>query len=123
MSMNRRQFFGMTLAAVAAAGLPAIVLPERKIFLPPAGGWFSHGLRMREVRAYSISTDELLVRYDVIVGTEQFGVDMRGVPEHLGDSHREIARQMLVDIIEHDGLTRERFRVPALPVGMDARYV
>lgn len=39
--MNRRQFFGMTAAAVAAAGLPALVLPERTIFLPPRTGWLS----------------------------------------------------------------------------------
>jgi hypothetical protein len=38
--MNRRQFFGMTVAAIAAANLPAFVLPERTIFLPPVGGWW-----------------------------------------------------------------------------------
>jgi hypothetical protein len=37
--VNRRQFFGMTAAAVAAAGLPAFVLPRKTIFLPPKGGW------------------------------------------------------------------------------------
>lgn len=37
--MNRRQFFGMTAAAVAAAGLPLCLLPERKIFLPPRQKW------------------------------------------------------------------------------------
>lgn len=60
--MNRRQFFGMTALAVAAAGLPAIVLPDRKIFLPPRGGW---GFSMREVEQYLINTDSMAMRWDV----------------------------------------------------------
>ena|SRR6185437_16836595 len=62
--MNRRQFFGMSAAAVALAGLPAIVLPERKIFLPPRGGWFP-AYRMREVEQYLINNDSLAMRWDM----------------------------------------------------------
>jgi hypothetical protein len=65
--MNRRKFFGMTIAAVAAAGLPALVLPERTIFLPPRAGWFPEALRMREVQQYLINTDTLATRWDVLV--------------------------------------------------------
>lgn len=65
--MNRRQFFGMTAAAVAAAGLPALVLPERTIFLPPRTGWFPEKLRMREIQQYLINNDSLATRWDVLV--------------------------------------------------------
>lgn len=65
--MNRRHFFGMTLAAVTAAGLPTLVLPERSIFLPPRTGWFPEKLRMREVQQYLINTDTFATRWDVLV--------------------------------------------------------
>lgn len=65
--MNRRQFFGMSAVAVAAAGLPALVLPERSIFLPPRTGWFPEKLRMREVQQYLINTDSLATRWDVLI--------------------------------------------------------
>lgn len=65
--MNRRHFFGMTLAAVAAAGLSPLVLPERTIFLPPRTGWFPEKLRMREVQQYLINTDTLATRWDVLI--------------------------------------------------------
>lgn len=62
--MNRRQFFGMTAAAVASAGLPALVLPDKTIFLPPRGGWWAPHLRLREVEQYTINDDALWLRYD-----------------------------------------------------------
>ena len=64
--MNRRQFFGMTVAAVAAAGLPALVLPEKKLFLPPRDGWFQTPMRMREIRMYCINDDSLPTRFDAV---------------------------------------------------------
>lgn len=54
----------MTAAAVAAAGLPALVLPEKTIFLPPRGGWWAPQLRLREVEQYTINDDALWLRYD-----------------------------------------------------------
>lgn len=62
--MNRRQFFGMTVAAVVAAGLPLSVLPEKTIFLPPRGGLWTP-LRIREVEQYIINNDSLAMRWDV----------------------------------------------------------
>lgn len=64
--MNRRHFFGMTLAAVAAAGLPALVLPDRSIFLPPRLGWFRAPLHYREIRQYLINQDATPTRFDVL---------------------------------------------------------
>jgi hypothetical protein len=62
--MNRRQFFGMTAAAVIAAGLPLSVLPERTIFLPPRGGlWLPP--RMRQIEQYLINDDSLRMRWDM----------------------------------------------------------
>lgn len=62
--MNRRQFFGMTAAAVIAAGLPLSVLPERTIFLPPCGGlWLPP--RMRQIEQYLINDDSLQMRWDM----------------------------------------------------------
>lgn len=61
--MNRRQFFGMTAAAVVAAGLPLSVLPERTIFLPPHGGvWLP---RMRQIEQYLINIDAYRMRWDM----------------------------------------------------------
>lgn len=62
--MNRRRFFGMSVAAVLAAGLPLSVLPERKLFLAPAGGFWT-GLPMRESAQYVINQDACLGRFDV----------------------------------------------------------
>lgn len=63
--MNRRKFFGLTAATVTALGLPEIVLPERKIFLPPTQGWYP-SLRMREVCAYMIKVDEYVIIHDAV---------------------------------------------------------
>ena len=62
--MNRRKFFGMTVAALTAAGLPLTLLPEKKIFLPPRGGLWTP-LQIREVEQYLINNDSLCMRWDV----------------------------------------------------------
>ena len=59
--MNRRHFFGMTLAGVVAAGLPEILLPEKSIFLPPRGGW--QNWTMREIDHYRIINDVELTQW------------------------------------------------------------
>lgn len=67
--MNRRQFFGMTAAAVAAAGLSPLLLPEKIIFLPPRWGWKPSQLGsgyMRQVSQYMINRDEFCWRYDAL---------------------------------------------------------
>lgn len=70
--MNRRHFFGMTAGALALAGLPAFLLPERTIFLPPSGGWVP-GIRMRWVEQYVITDDSIPIRFDAL------GMDASGV--------------------------------------------
>jgi hypothetical protein len=37
--MNRRQLLGLLVAAPVALIVPELIVPERKIFLPPVGGW------------------------------------------------------------------------------------
>jgi hypothetical protein len=61
--MNRRRFFGMSVAALTAAGLPLSLLPEREIFLPPRSGW-PPNFTLREVEQWTINDDTLWVRYD-----------------------------------------------------------
>lgn len=62
--MNRRKFFGMTIAALTAAGLPITLLPDKKIFLPPRSGFWTP-LMIREVEQYLINNDSLCMRWDV----------------------------------------------------------
>lgn len=62
--MNRRQFFGMSALAVAAAGLSPLVLPDKTIFLPPRSGWWTPKMILREVEQWTINDDTLWVRYD-----------------------------------------------------------
>ncbi len=106
--MNRRQFFGMTAAAVAAAGLPALVLPERTTFLPPRLGWFQPPMRMREVQQYFINEDALAMRWDMAWITalgeyEQHYYALstprpwtEGIPEELRTLVREDVRAELI---------------------------
>ena len=63
-AVNRRQFFGMNAAALAAAGLPLALLPEKTIFLPPRSGWWAPKLALREVEQWTINDDTLWIRYD-----------------------------------------------------------
>lgn len=63
--MNRRHFFGMTVAAVVAAGLSPLVLPDRTVFLPPRGGWLQKPWQIREVEQYLINNDSLAMRWDI----------------------------------------------------------
>lgn len=71
--MNRRRFFGMSIAALTAIGLPAWLLPERSIFLPPACGWYPSDLRMRETIQYSAIDDKLFIRHDALFRNNALG--------------------------------------------------
>ena len=77
----------MTATAIALAGLPAFVLADKTIFLPPRFGWKPSEIGtgyMREISHYLINRDETLYRYDAI-GRDIWGVEhqfqVRGV-EH-----------------------------------------
>jgi hypothetical protein len=136
--MNRRKFFGMTLAGLAAAGLPAILMPEKTLFLPPKYGWKPHligDFQMREVCQYLINLDELLSwRYDAIGrdiwGTDhQLYVDMRhDVPV---EQRLELARTVIGNQFERDGLaalkigesTRFKLELPRTSLVRPGRYV
>ena len=127
--MNRRQFFGMSALAVAAAGFPAIVLPERTIFLPPQHGWqpsaLGHGY-MREVEQYIISTDEMRYRYDVI-GRDIWGKEYQFHVETKRPDP-EIAALVITNRFRHDGLiaippNKARDFKLELPPTIYARYI
>lgn len=128
--MNRRKFFGMTFAGVAAAGLPAIVLPERTHFLAPQFGWKPSELGqgyMRELSQYLINIDEFRYRYDAI-GRDIWGKEHQF---HVQCAHPmpDVASKVITDRFRHDGLiaipphkSRE-FRL-ILPRGLPvARYI
>lgn len=110
--MNRRHFFGMTAAAVIAAGLPLSVLPDRTIFLPPTGGiWLP---KMRQIEQYLINDDSLLMRWDMAWITKEGKTEQAYLLEEPGmtgleaismsaadskrmkDFHREFARGCLM---------------------------
>ena len=122
--MNRRKFFGLSAATVAALGLPEIVLPERKIFLPPRSGWYSD-LRMREIEQYVIHEDALIVRYDmawVLNGKyTQYHVDMVRQADEFLPIQREAARDQFRQIMDRDGLHHAKTVRLALPTGLGHR--
>lgn len=72
METSRRGFFKFLGGAAVAAALapPLIETVNRTIFLPPSGGWFQAPLKMREVMQYSINSDAVPVRYDMLYETE-----------------------------------------------------
>lgn len=136
--MNRRQFFGMSAAAVALAGLPAIVLAERKFFLPPRGGWIERGLVMREIQQYLINDDSMPMRYDSAWMKDghlaQFHVDFDSIPfsmsMHLAEYNRILeqyraeARERLTQIQRAHGLDGCHSLLLPLPrTALGARYV
>jgi hypothetical protein len=126
----------MTATALAAAGLPLALLPEKRIFLPPAQGWFQSPLRMREVRQYFINNDTYPFRYDVAWGGQQWHVDF---PEPypialeiadpkafaaLLEEQRKIARLTFEQIRRQHGFTNDMCRELPLPRGVEwARHV
>lgn len=58
--MNRRQFFGMTAAALAGYGLSELLLPRRTLFLPPAEGWVTNDYaHVRYAKQYTILNDSI----------------------------------------------------------------
>lgn len=95
----------MSAAAVALAGLPAIVLPERTIFFSPRGGWNQAQLidgYMREVSQYVINRDALLYRYDAI-GRDIWGKEYQYYVE-AKEPAIEQARLVIANMFQHEGL-------------------
>jgi hypothetical protein len=134
MSMNRRKFFGMTAAALTAAGLPLSLLPEKTIFLPPRQGW-PPNFTLREVEQWTINDDTLWVRYDAawqsllgehvqahcdfpITGLDELSLTEVGMTE-LRAGFAEQARGALAQFKPFAGRPVEL----ALPRAMKGRYV
>lgn len=125
--LNRRQFFGMSAAAVALAGLPSIVLPDRSIFLPPRRGWFQQ-IRMREIQQYCINTDSFPLRWDVAWeyvpsggGQFYFILDslpypgVKAVPADQLEYFRDMARDHFKKIYEREQLWNSKQITLQLP--------
>ena len=127
--MNRRQFFGMTAAAVAAAGLPALVLPERTLFLPPKFGWKPSQLGagyMRAVEQYVINFDEMHYRYDAI-GRDIWGKEYQFHVDTTRPS-ADLASRIIAERFKDDGLiaippsAARQFQL-RIPAGVVGRYI
>jgi hypothetical protein len=105
--MNRRKFFGMTVAALTAAGLPLTLLAEKSIFLPPSCGWYPSDLRMREVIQYSVIDDKLFIQHDALFrehGGRLINLEQIQVVHHLPcdeDNERALWAQNSVTSIRH----------------------
>lgn len=105
MNISRRKFFGMTAVAVAAAGFPQFVLPEKTIFLPPRFGWNPSALGkgyLRETEQYIINFDEMWWRYDAI-GRDIWGKDHQFHVDAKVPSLDQ-ARMLITDKFRADGL-------------------
>lgn len=124
--MNRRQFFGMTAAALASAGLPLTLLPEKSIFLPPINGWPQTPFVMREVRQYLINNDTMPMRYEIAWGVNQWHVDFPEIQwslqltnpklfHELLENQRSIARQTFERIRRQNGYSNAELRQLPLP--------
>ena len=125
--MNRRKFFALASTVPIAAVL--IENPfEKRIFLPPRGGWFAHEIRMREVLQYLINLDAFILRHDVAWidrngEKQQYHVDQpwdRHTIETLSfgnprEHARELARLAFQTIRERDGFVRAKQAVLPLP--------
>jgi|SRR6185437_4577934 len=116
----------MTATALAAAGLPLALLPEKTIFLPPSQGWPQTHLRMREVRQYCINNDTMPMRYDVAWGMQQWHVDFPEISwslektnpklfAELLEDQRSIARQTFERIRRQNGYSNADLRQLSLP--------
>lgn len=103
-----------------------LVLPEKTIFLPPAGGWFQTPLVMREIRQYCINDDTMPMRYDVRWGIQQWHVDFPEIqwslqktdPKLFGElleNQRKLARQVFDGIRREHGFTNAMLNPLPLP--------
>lgn len=63
--MNRRGFLGLLAPAAAVLAAPALLIPRRTFFLPPAGGWHGTTLTATDIRRaqqYMRDADEAMQR-------------------------------------------------------------
>lgn len=120
--MDRRSFFKVVGALTAAVAMPsaATTLLEATQTIP--AGLEQLGL-IRELAAYDILSDLILVRYDVFARNvqTQLGVDMR-FPRADWESqaamkrHRALAKQVLEDSMRSQGISwadLEPLKIPA----------
>lgn len=96
----------MTAAAVAAAGLPEMVLPTRRWVLPPRFGWRPHEVSreyMREVEQYLITSGTTAFRYDA-VGRDLWGNE-RQIFIEAPVPCASVARGLISERFAENGLT------------------
>lgn len=129
--MNRRKFFGMSVAALTAAGLPLALLPERTMFMPPRFGWRPAELGdgfMREVSYVDIAHLGNVHRFDAVgrdiwSNEHQFHVE---VGARMSECAYKWARGLIGNRFQHDGLialpAKDHLVLPRGTVHL-ARYV
>lgn len=128
MILTRRHFLQFAAPAVVGAGILAeeLLKPSRTIFLPPANGWYQ-GVRIREVEAYDIATDNMILRHDAAWRLpsgeiKQFYVmEVNVRPEHRKSS-RDPARAVLARLAAEHGLIDMPQHVLPLPTWTHALY-
>lgn len=120
--MDRRSFFKVVGALAATVALPSAATTLLEATQPVPAGLAQLGL-IRELAAYDLHRDQVLVRYDVFARNvqTQLGVDMRFTsrdwanPE-LMKGHRDLARQVLEDSMRHQGISWADLEPLPIPV-------
>lgn len=109
--MNRRTFFKVMAATVAATALPVswvesdspAILENNQLSL------------IREITQYDIRNDWIIARWDILTDKSQFSVSMPVIDEKDLIEKRVIARSMLEEKMKNEGFTWEDLRPLAVP--------
>lgn len=123
MNLDRRSFFRVLGALAASTAVPSIATSLLEVAQPVPAGLSQVGL-IRELAAYDIQKNLVLVRYDVLARNvqTQLGVDIR-IPRREWESlevmerHRGIVKQLLEDAMRHDGISWSDLEPLPIPSG------
>lgn len=121
--MDRRSFFRVVGALTAAVAVPSVATTLLEATQSVPAGLSQLGL-IRELAAYDIGRDLVLVRYDVFARNvqTQLGVDMR-FPRADWESqaamkrYRALAKQVIEDSMRHDGIAWSDLEPLPIPAG------
>lgn len=126
--MNRRGFLKVLTALGATIALPVGATTQKEANALLASNAAPLGL-MRETFAYEITTDSILVRFDICTGIAgklarpedvQLGIDMRFSESEIDsriDEARQIAKQTFDNELTSRGLTWDNIQPMPIPFG------